>query len=86
MILLITALLIGAVASSMPEEAAQIQVVDAVEGPAENIFIKVNGFHKDTKDSVYMQVILRKQIKLPLIKYSLFILNYINNGNQPRRI
>lgn len=56
MILLITALLIGAVASSMPEEAAQIQVVDAVEGPAENIFIKVNGFHKDTKDSVYMQV------------------------------
>jgi len=67
MILLITALLIGAVASTMPEEAAQIQVVDAVQGGDENIFIKVNGFHKDTKDSVYMQVNLAIAIEEGLV-------------------
>jgi len=67
MILLITALLIGAVASTMPEEAAQIQVVDAVQGGDENIFIKLNGFHKDTKGSVYMQVNLAIAIEEGLV-------------------
>lgn len=48
----------------IPEEAAQVQVVDAnIHGQYEGIYVKVNGEHRDNGEEVYMQVNLNVNIQ-----------------------
>lgn len=51
-------------ADLIPEEAAQVQVVEGeVLGQYEGIFIKINGEHKDNGEQVYVQVNLNVKIQ-----------------------
>lgn len=50
-------------AELIPEEAAQVQVIDGDVNGQEGIFIKVNGEHRDNGQQVYMQVNLNVMIR-----------------------
>ncbi|KAL5265702.1 hypothetical protein ACHWQZ_G006420 [Mnemiopsis leidyi] len=48
----------------IPEEAAQVEVVDSsIKGQFQGIYIKVNGEHRDNGEQVYMQVNLNVEIQ-----------------------
>lgn len=48
----------------IPEEAAQVEVIDSsIHGQYQGIYIKVNGIHRDNGEQVYMQVNLNVDIQ-----------------------